>query len=169
MKHMIIEDSKKLSATIAGIKKSGASLDERIQVAALSVIALVAKCNNTTIADQLVNAMPKSGRKLALVEYLVAFGNFEVITAKSAEDKKAIEAGRVFKFAKDKVANLEGADSKMWYDFRKEAKVSEAFDVQSQVKSLLSRLKAAAEAGKEIQNKEGAIEQARALLAALEA
>ena len=56
----------------------------------------------------------------------------------------------------------------MWYDFRKEAKVSEAFDVQSQVKSLLSRLKAAAEAGKEIQNKEGAIEQARALLAALE-
>lgn len=169
MKATIITDAKKLKASIARIRTSGAKLDARIQVAAISVIDHADKHGDTTLADALVNAMPKSGRKLALVEYLLAFGKFEVITAKSADDRKAIEAGRVFKFAKDKVTNLDGADDKMWYDFRKEAKVSDAFDAQSQVKALLSRMNAAIREGKAIENREGAVEQARALLAALEA
>ena len=94
MKATIITDAKKLKASIASIRTSGAKLDERIQVAAISVIDHADKHGDTTLADALVNAMPKSGRKLALVEYLLAFGKFEVITAKSADDKKAIEAGR---------------------------------------------------------------------------
>lgn len=165
----MLVDAKKIKASIALIKTNGAKLDSRIQECAVSVINHADQHGDTTLADSLVNAMPKSGRKLALVEFLVAFGKFEVITAKSADDKKALEAGRVFKLAKDKVTNLDGANAKMWYDFRKEAKVSEAFDVQSQVKSLLSRMNSAIKEGKEILHKDEAIAEARALLAALEA
>lgn len=164
---VIITDSKAIDSKIKSIAKRGASLDEDIQVAGMSVLAHIEKCGDVTLADKLMNAMPKSGRKLALAEWLLAYGKLETIKADSKDNKAAIAAGRVFKFAKDKATDISGADEKAWYEFRKEAKVSEAFDVQAQVKSLISRIQAATAAGKELKHKEEAIQEARALLAAL--
>ena len=56
-----------------------------------------------------------------------------------------------------------------WTDFKKEAAVLDAFDVQKAVASVLGRLKKAAEEGKTIQGRAEALAEAQALVAALTA
>ena len=165
----LIKEVKAINAKISSIAKRGASLDADIQLAACSVLAHIDQHGDVTLADRLVNAMPKSGRKLALVEFMLAFGKLAVLKANSKENKAAIESGRVFAYAKDKDTDIEGAIAKPWYEFKKEAAVSEAFDVQASVKAILTRMAKAAKEGKRIDHKEEAIAEVQALLAALQA
>lgn len=165
----LIKDSKGINTAIAGIKSTGANLDAKIQLVALSVLAHIDQHYDVTLADRLVNAMPKSGRKLALVEFLLQHGKMTVIPASSKENKALIADGRVFFFAKDKVTDLVAAEEKPWYEMRKEATPSTAFDVQAQVRSLISRMNNAAKAGLTIEHKAEALAELKALQDALQA
>ena len=161
----LIKDAKKLDAAIKSIGVRGANLDNSIQLAACSVLLHVDTHGDVTMADRLVNAMPKGARKLALVEFLMAYGKLTVAGNLKQADK---DAGRVFAYAKDKVTDVDAAMAKPWHEFRKEKAVADAFDVQAQVKALIGRLQAAATSGKTIAHKKEAIAEVKALLSALE-
>lgn len=129
---------------IAGITAMGAKLDAVIQDAALSVIWHVEKHGDVTLVCELYNGMPKGSRKLALAEWLLAFGKVEANV--DAKTKAALP----FTFAKDKETKLDMAIAKPWFDFKPEAPVDLAFDFQKLLMGLLNKAGKAAQSDKEI-------------------
>lgn len=146
----LLNSTSDITKAIVSIEKRGAKLDSDIQLAAVSIIAHVDAHGDTTLADRLIVAMPKGSRKLALVEYLLAFGKMRVLD--KTTEKDAIAQGRFFAFAKDKTTDMEGAMEKQWHEFKPEPAVVDAFDVQAAVHALLKRVKTMQEKGVEIQH-----------------
>lgn len=165
----LITDAKKIAAAITSIKGRGTKLDADIQLAGLSVLQHAKNTGDTTLADRLVDAMPKGARKLALVEWLLAFGTFRKIDASTKAGKDAIAAGRLFQHDGTRVLNLDGAMAKEWHEFRKEPAPHTAFDAQASTKTLLKKLQDAAVAGLTVEGKIEAAANLRAALALLEA
>ena len=162
----IITSAALITKAIASIQNRGGKLDTDIHAAGVSVLKHAAEHGDTTLADKLVQAMPKGGRKLALVEWMLAYGAIALLDAKN--DKDAIAAGRLFKLQKAKQYDEAGAIAESWTEFRKEAAVLTAFDAQAAVASVLARFKKASEGKLENKGKAEALAQARALVAALE-
>lgn len=162
----LYENAAAITKAIVSIQGRGAKLDGDIHVAGVSVLAHASQHRDTTLADRLVNAMPKGARKLALVEWMLAFGQMAKLDPKL--DKEAIAAGRLFKMDDTRTLDIPGAIGMPWVEFKKEADVITAFDAQAAVKSVLTRLTAAAASGKTIENRAMALDQAKALVAALE-
>lgn len=154
-----------INKAINSIKGRGAKLDADIHKAGVSVLAHAAQHGDTTLADALVHAMPKGGRKVALVEWMLAFGTFAKLDPKA--DKDAVQAGRLFKHDKARTLNLDGAIEKCWTEFKKEPDVLTAFDAQAAVQSVIRRMQSAVSAGLPIEHKAEALAQARALVEAL--
>lgn len=153
-----------IGKAIASIKNRGAKLDNDIQLAGLSVLAHTAEHGDTSVMDSLVNAMPKSARKLALVEWMLAYGRARKLDPKSKDEAALIKAGAVFKFDKERKINLTGAQEKPWHEFKPEASVATAFDAQSAVAALLARMRGAAAKGMTIEHKAQALADAKALV-----
>ena len=165
----LIKGAAEINKAIESVGRRGAKLDGDIQLAALSILAHVEEHGDTTLADRLFSAMPKGARRVMLADWFVAFGKMRTLDKSDAEDKARIENGAHFAFDKVRSTDMEGASEKQWHEMRKAQEASEAFDAQKAVQGVLSRLNAAAKAGKDVQGKAEAIEAARALLAALEA
>jgi hypothetical protein len=155
-----------IDKAIASIKGRGAKLDGDIHRAGVSVLAHATKHGDTTLADKLVLAMPKGGRKLALVEWMLAFGQIAKLDPKA--DKAAIAEGRLFKLDRDRKYDEVGAMGTPWTEFKPEAAVHTAFDVQAAVQSVLRRMKSAAESGMSIEHKAEALRDAQALVVLLQ-
>lgn len=154
----LITGTKEINAAIASIKTRGANLDASIQLAAVSVLAHASEHGDTTLADKLVNAMPKGGRKHALVEFMLAYGQL----AKKANAK----TGAVFTLDRNRKLDLESAQAKPWVEFKKEASIATAFDAQAAVASLMARLKGTKLT---VTNKAAALKEVQALVAMLSA
>ena len=163
----LFKTAAEINKAITSIQGRGAKLDSDIQTCGLSVLAHAAQHGDTTVADKLVHAMPKGARKLALVEWMLAYGTIAKLD--TATDKDAIAEGRLFKLDKARTLDLEAAAGTPWHEFKKEADVLTAFDAQAQVKGVLDRLTKAAKAGKTIEHRAEALASARALVATLEA
>ena len=163
----LIVGTAEIDKAIASIGRRGAKLDDDIQLAGLSVLAHTAEHGDTGVMDRLVHAMPKSARKLALVEWMLAYGRARKLDINDKDEAKAIKEGRVFKFDKERKLDLEGAIENPWVGFKKEAPVHTAFDAQAAVKSVLARLAAASKNGLTVENKAQALAEAQALVAAL--
>lgn len=144
----LIQGASAIDKAILSIKNRGAKLDGDIQTAGLSVLAHVAGCGDTTLADRLYNAMPKGSRRLALVEWMLAFGSMTLLDKADADQKARIALGHVFKYDKAKAHDAEGAEGTLWHEFRKEKEASDAFDVQAAFASLMKRIQSAQKAGK---------------------
>lgn len=158
----LITNTTELNKAIASIASRGAKLDASIQLAGLSVLNHASEHGDTTLADKLVQAMPKGGRKLALVEWMLAYGQLAKLDKE--EDKEAIQAGRIFKLDRSRTLDLESADAKKWFEFKPEGDVATAFDAQAALASVLKRMKAATTKGMAIEHKQEAIEQAQAII-----
>ena len=167
MSEKLIVGTAEIDKAIASIGRRGAKLDDDIQLAGLSVLAHTAEHGDTGVMDRLVNAMPKSARKLALVEWMLAYGRARKLDTNDKDEAKAIKEGRVFKFDKERKLDLAGAQEKLWHKFKPEAPVHTAFDAQAAVKSVLARLAAASKNGLTVENKAQALAEAQALVAAL--
>lgn len=154
-----------ITKAIASIQNRGGKLDNDIHVAGVSVLAHAFEHGDTTLADKLVHAMPKGARKLALVEWMLAYGTVAKLDPK--QDKDAVAAGRLFKLDKSKRYDEAGAMAESWVEFKPDAAVLTAFDAQAAVASVLSRLKKATEGKLEIKGAAEARAQAKALVAAL--
>ena len=161
----IMKTTAEISKAIASIANRGAKLDADIHRAGVSVLAHAAECGDSTLADRLVNAMPKGSRKLALVEWMLAHGQLAKLDPKA--DKEAIAAGRIFKLDRARNLDLKAAIETSWVEFKKEAPVHTAFDAQAAVKSVLTRLKQAHAKGLTIEHKASALAEAQALVALL--
>lgn len=157
-----------INKAIESIKNRGAKLDASIQIAGLSVMAHASEHGDTTCADRLVAAMPKGARKLALVEWMLAFGQMRKLDKANADEAQRIKDGALFKLDKTRTLNMEGAADKQWHEFKPEADVATAFDAQKAVQAVLARLKAAGSAGMSIQHKSEALASAKALVEALQ-
>lgn len=161
----IIKAAADIKKAITSIANRGAKLDGDIHKAGVSVLAHASEHGDSTLADSLVNAMPKGGRKLALVEWMLAHGQLAKLDPKA--DKEAIAAGRIFKLDRTRTLDLKAAIETSWVEFKKEAAVHTAFDAQAAVKAVLARLKAANAKGLTVEHKAEALAEAQALVAAL--
>ena len=163
----LIKGAAEIDKAIKSIGNRGAKLDESIQLAGLSVLAHAAEHGDTTLADRLVAALPKGSRKLALVEWMLAFGKMRKLDNKVPEEATRIKAGGIFKHDGSRTLDMDGAEAKPWHEFKPEAAISTTFDAQKAVLAVLARIKGAAHSGKDVQHKEEALAAARDLIAAL--
>lgn len=158
-----------INKAIASIASRGKKLDADIQQTGLSILNHVHEHGDSTLADRLVNALPKGSRKLALTEWLLAFGKLRVLSKSNPDDAARIKAGAIFAYDKTKSTDLDSASAKPWYEFKPEASPLTAFDAQAAVQSVLTKLSKAKANGLSIENRAHAIEAAQKLLEALQA
>lgn len=162
----IITEAADITKAIASIKARGAKLDADIHQAGVSVLAHAAAHGDTTLCDKLVHAMPKGARKLALVEWMLAYGTIAKLDPK--QDKAAIADGRLFKLDKTRSLQQDEAIAKPWADFKPEPDVLTAFDAGAAVAAVLKRLNKATTDKLNIKNKAEALREAEALVKALQ-
>lgn len=165
----IITDQKALKGLIARIKTAGAKLDTNIQVAGLSALQLIEDHSDIMAAEQLVEAMPRSARKHALVEWMLAYGKVRKLSKENPDDIDAIAKGRVFAFDRKRKTDIDGACEKPWYEFKPERPLAEAFDAQAAAMSLMNRINNAANKNIPVEHKAEAVEALKELIAKLEA
>lgn len=158
-----------INKAIASIATRGKKLDADIQTAGLSILNHANEHGDSTLADKLVQALPKGSRKLALVEWMLAFGKLRLLDKANPEDAARIAAGAFFAYDKAKRTDLESAGAKPWFDFKPEAPVLTAFDAQAAVQGVLAKLSKAVAGGLEIENRAHALEAAQKLVDALSA
>ena len=156
-----------INKAIASIASRGKKLDVDIQTAGLSILNHVQEHGDSTLADKLVLALPKGSRKLALTEWLLAFGKLRILSKTNPDDAARIAGGAIFAYDKTKHTDLESADAKPWYDFKPEPDVLTAFDAQSAVRAVLAKLTKAQAGGLTIENRALALEAAHKLVSAL--
>ena len=85
----LITVSADIAKAILSIQRRGTLLDADIHIAACSVIQHHATHGDSTLADKLVLAMPKGARKLALVEFILAYSQMSKLD--TGNDKDAIK------------------------------------------------------------------------------
>jgi len=124
MKTVIISDLKVLAAAIVSIKGRSAKLDKDIQTAAVSAVAHFEKCGDVGYINRLYLALGKGARHEAYTEWVTEFGG---VMANAGEGKDTTP----FVKDKNKVADLEGGDSKPWYDCKKSKAPDEVVDYYS--------------------------------------
>ena len=166
---MSFMNAAEINKAILSIASRGKKLDADIQTAGLSILNHVQEHGDSTLADKLVLALPKGSRKLALTEWLLAFGKLRILEKTNVDDAARIGAGALFAYDKTKSTDLESAAAKPWYDFKPEASPLTAFDAQAAVQGVLAKLAKAQAGGLTIENRAHAIEAAQKLLAALQA
>ncbi len=132
------------------LKAAGRKLDDRIQVAGLSVINHIDKHGDITLVVGLMDSLPRGARTKAMIAWMVAHAKVK---------HNVDEAGKVSKdnpwlFDKTKETNMAGAIANPWYKFEPENQQDPVFDLAAALNSLLNKAAAAEKAGKTIEGAE---------------
>ena len=143
-----------IEVLINDVRHSGKALDDKIQEAGLACMQHASEYGDTTLTDKLFAAMPKGSRRLALAEWFFAFGQMRPLVKSNPDDAKRIEMGQTFALDRTRELQLAEASAKPWFDCKKEAPVSDAFDVIAETRRLLARIEKATKDGKNIQGVE---------------
>ena len=159
----LITDNAALAKAIKSIAVRGQKLDHDIHVAGTSCLQHIANHSDTTLLNDLVNALPKGARKHAFVEWALAYGNVSLLDKSLDGDKDKIERGQVFKLDRTKSFDLEGAVANAWYNFKPEADLLTAFDVHKAVAQLVKRVTKATKDGATLEGVQDALKQLKAL------
>lgn len=154
---MKILNVKQTNAAIATLKITGKALDQGIQEVGLSVLYHVGENREVSLAIKLLNAMPKGGRRNALVEWFILFGMIAVNTDKATAKERPLV------FDRDRTTNLEGAAAKPWYTCRPERPAAEVFDVEAKLRQLLKQLETAKAKGMTVKGEQYVSAMAKAL------
>ena len=153
-------DIKQLNSKIKLIRTNGAKLDALIQEAAIGCIEHAAEHGDVRPANQLWEAMPNGARRNALGMYLVEYGAIRVNTGKDKDQAR-------FKFQKDFETDVTAARAVMWYSFKPEKDLAEAFNLTSKLQSLLKAYNKALTLGQAIKATPDEIQVLGSLAAAL--
>ena len=164
----LFTDNAALAKAIKSIAVRGQKLDHDIHVAGVSCLAHIAEHSNTTLLNDLVNALPKGARKHAFVEWALAYGNVSLLDKSLDGDKDKIDKGQVFKLDRSKEYNQEQAIANAWYNFKPEADLLTAFDVHKAVAQLVKRVSKASKDGATLEGVQDALKALRALEQTLE-
>lgn len=138
MKVNTITEKRALIVAIGLIATSGAALDEQIHTAAVSCLYHAKNHGDVTLASRLVDAMPKSTRRLALIHWFNKYGPLVF-------DKPT----NAFKLARGKEPRpyeIEKAEETPFWDLTTEKNPAK-FSVESLLKSVATRFKKAKEKG----------------------
>lgn len=101
---------KAIVAAIADVATTGKKLDEMIHVAAASIVAHIAEHREVSLANQLIEAMPKGSRVNAVIAY------FDKVSQATYDS-----VSKTFTFDRNKSADQELAVSKSWTEYKPEA------------------------------------------------
>lgn len=135
-----------IDAGIKSLANRGKKFDADVQAIGLAIMAHTENTGDYTKACALYSALPSGSRRAALVAWFLAYSKVSALDPKVPEEKAKIAAGGTFKFAKDKVTDLDGAAAKMWHEHgKKEQAADQVFDVQKACASLLARVKSHAD------------------------
>lgn len=118
---------------LGSIKTASAKLDQRIQVAGLSVLAHVAEHHNITLFNELLDSMGKGHRKTAMVEWALKSGTI----SKNEVDGK-LDKDMPYKWDKSKTLNMEQAADVAWFNFKPE-NLDDTFDFAKMLGALLNK------------------------------
>lgn len=140
--------TKAIKKAIQEVSVVGKKLDGMIQHSAMSIAAHIDEHCNSTLADDLYNAMPNGSRRNALADWLQMHAKVDVITKEMRDADPAKYGERIFQFNKTKATKLEAGNSMPWWECKPEKPAELAFDFNAQLKSLITRAKSAAESGK---------------------
>lgn len=143
-----------IDKAIKSIATRGANLDKDIHAAAVSTLAHIEAHGDVILANRLMQAMPKSGRRAALQTWMLAFGRLVL------NDDKATKKEMPLKYSKAAVSNVLKAQETPFWEFTKEVTVK-AWVYADWLKTVQATLTKAAQE----QGAEGA--KAAAALAAL--
>lgn len=164
----IIKGASEINKAIVSIANRGKKLDADIWVAGVSCLSHASEHGDTTLLDKLVAALPKGARKNAFVEWSLAYGQVRLLNPKDKTEASAIKEGRLYQLDRTRTLDLEGAVTKAWYEFKPEPDVLTVFDLQASVATLIKRYNKAVESHAEIQHKDAAIAELKAMLERLE-
>ena len=159
----LFTDNAALAKAIKSIAVRGQKLDHDIHVAGVSCLAHIAAHSDTTLLNDLVNALPKGARKHAFVEWALAYGNVSLLDKSLDGDKDKIDKGQVFKLDRSKEYNQEQAIANAWYNFKPEADLLTAFDVHKAVAQLAKRVSKATKDGATLEGVQDALKALKAL------
>lgn len=135
----IIKDHSKLSTLIDTIGANGKVLDENIHTAAVSCLDHFALHGNTSLATRLVNNMPKSGRRKALVYWFTQFGPLSF-------DEKAGAFHKAKGKSADRPVRLDDAIKTPFWEYTAE-KNPAPFDVMKELSRFKSKFSKAKDKG----------------------
>lgn len=159
----LITDNAALTKVIKSIATRGQKLDHDIHVAGVSCLQHIANHSDTTLLNDLVNALPKGARKHAFVEWALAYGNVSLLDKSLDGDQDKIAKGQVFKLDRSKSFDLDGAVANAWYNFKPEPDLLTAFDVHKAVSTLVKRVTKASRDGVSLDGVQDALKQLKAL------
>ena len=122
----IIRGFKEIQSGINTFSKSVAHVDETVHTLACSALTHASEHGDNTLCTMLVQAMPKSGRKAALVEWFTKFGALTWV--KIGEEQK-------FKKSERRQYDLDGAYVTPFYDLTPDS-VPKPFDLKMLLKMI---------------------------------
>lgn len=152
---IIIRDSKKLGTAIQSIARRGKKLDQDIHIAGVSCMYHMAMHGDVTLTERLIDAMPKSSRRKALMVWFESFTPVNIDRVEGKVKLKKERSGEDFK--------VEAAEAQPFWDFTQEKEPSPI--TVASIRSYLTRV-AEGNAGKAPVEQE-AKDAARELLATL--
>lgn len=159
----LLTDNAALAKAIKSIAVRGQKLDHDIHVAGVSCLAHIVEHSNTTLLNDLVNALPKGARKHAFIEWALAYGTVSLLDKSLDGDKDKIAKGQVFKLDRSKSFDQEQAIANAWWNFKPEADLLTAFDVHRAVAQLVKRVSKATKDGATLEGVQDALKQLKAL------
>ncbi len=134
IKTKLIVGTAALTKELGLIKTASAKLDQRIQVAGLSVLAHVAEHHNITLFNDMLDSMGKGHRKTAMVDWALKFG--PVSHNVDAEGKPVKDMP--FKWDKSKKLDLVAAEEMPWFECKPE-KLDEVIDFGKLLAALIKK------------------------------
>ena len=159
----LITDNAALAKQIKSIAVRGKKLDYDIHVAGVSCLHHISLHSDTTLLNDLVNALPQGARKHAFVEWALAYGNVRVLDRSNEADQDKIAKGQVFALDRSKEYDEAGAIANAWYNFKPEPDLLTAFDVHKAVAQLVKRVSKATKDGTALENIDDALKALESL------
>ena len=133
-KSFVAMDTAKLNALIDSIAKRGQRLDNDIHKAGVNCIYHIDQHGDITLAEKLIESMPKSSRKKALVLWFMDNSKLSY----NEEEKKYV-------YDKAKKTFLERAIEKPFWDHSQEVKPVSPIDLDKRLESLIKQAEKALE------------------------
>ena len=127
-KKFVAMDKEKLNALINSIASRGKKLDNDIHRAGVNVIYHIDQHGDITIAEKLIESMPKSSRRKALILWLIDNSKL----AYSEDEKKYV-------YDKTKKTNLERAIETPFWEYTQEVKPISPVDLEKRIESLIKQ------------------------------
>ena len=133
-KKFVAMDTAKLNALIDSIAKRGKKLDQDIHRAGVNCIHHIDKHGDITLAEKLIESMPKSARKKGLIVWFMDNSKLSY----SEDEKKYI-------YDKSKKTNLERAMETPFWEHSQEVKPISPVDLDKRIESLIKQAEKALE------------------------